>query len=489
MNLYLVVGAGPVGSTIALDLANDGHKVRVLTRSGTGPKHLNITLINGDASDAAVVIQAADAAAAIFNCANPAYHRWPEDWPPIHRSLMKAAEATGAVLVMMDNLYALGPDTTMPMREDTPMRAAGRKGAVRRTMATELLAAHDAGRLRATIVRASDFFGPGVRDAALGERVVPNVLLGKKVSVLGSLDIPHATSYMPDVARTMIAAASNEHAWGRVWQVPNSPAPTQRQAIEALASAAGTKPSVGTVPKVAMSVLGTFMPLMRELKETAYQFERPWTTDSTITESTLGVSATPLDRAAEATVNWWREEQAARPKVPRVDLVQLLRRTSAWITAIFATLWSLRLTAATGWWPIALATLAATVGLGRRANALPQRAPARVAFRTPEGRAFLRPVNRATIAQLIASAVLPIAASAIGRTELTMPIIAMTIGALVVFLSKPLGRPAVRLLGSASIVGSALACGFRGNTPAIVASIVMVASLLATSFVSSMVST
>jgi nucleoside-diphosphate-sugar epimerase len=307
MNHHVVVGAGPVGSGIATTLAGRGDRVTVLTRSGSGPSHALIARQSVDASDADALSKACADATTIFNCVNPAYHRWAEDWPPIHQALMTAAERSGAVLAMIDNLYAFGPDTAMPMTEVTPMRATGTKGAVRARMANDLLTAHAAGRLRATLARASDYYGPGVRDAALGERVVPRVLNGRKVTLLGALDIPHASSYMPDVVTTMVTIALDERAWGKPWHVPNAPASTQRRMVEAFATAAGTTAKVSAVPKVALSVLGMFNPTMRELKETWYQFAEPWIVDSTLTEQTFGLQATPIEDGGAATVKWWRD--------------------------------------------------------------------------------------------------------------------------------------------------------------------------------------
>jgi nucleoside-diphosphate-sugar epimerase len=306
MQHHLVIGSGPVGSGVALLLAEQGATVTVATRSGTGPAHPSITKVKVDATDADAIIRVATGAATIFNCVNPPYHRWETDWPPMHHAMMSAAERSGAVLVMMDNLYAFGPGTSMPMRPDTPMRAAGAKGAVRARMATDLLAAHAAGRLRATLARASDFYGPAVLGAAMGERVVPRVLAGKKVSVLGALDVPHAVSYMPDVAKTLVTLATDERAWGRPWHVPNAPAVSQRETVEAFATAAGTKVAVSSVPKAALAMLGLVNPTIRGLKETTYQFDHPWIADATDTETTFGLTATPLAVGAAATVAWWR---------------------------------------------------------------------------------------------------------------------------------------------------------------------------------------
>lgn len=303
---HLVVGAGPAGTSIALLLADRGVPVTVLTRSGTGPDHPLVTRVAGTATDADLLTQLATGAAAIHNCVNPPYHRWHIDWPPMHRAFMAAAERTGAVLVMMDNLYGFGPDATLPMGEDDPMRATGAKGATRAAMATELLAAHSAGRLRATLARASDFYGPRVTDALLGERCVPRLLAGKKVTLLGDPDALHSFSYMPDVARTMVTIATDERAWGRAWHVPNAPALTTRQTVDALAAAAGTTARITAVPKTALRLVGLASPTMRALLETWYQWSEPFVTDSALTERTFGLTATPIDVAAAETVAWWR---------------------------------------------------------------------------------------------------------------------------------------------------------------------------------------
>ena len=206
----------------------------------------------------------------------------------------------------MDNLYALGARAAMPMREDSPLHPTGPKGTVRAEMSTTLMKANAAGRLRAAIVRASDFYGPEVRISAYAERVVPRVIAGRKVSLLGSLDVPHVITYMPDVAATITATITRADTAGCTWLVPNAPAVTQRQIVESLARAAGTTAKVSTVPRVAITLGGVVVPLLRELKETWYQFAEAWTTDSTRTEQELGVTATPVDEGAAATVAWWR---------------------------------------------------------------------------------------------------------------------------------------------------------------------------------------
>ena len=308
MNHHLVIGNGPVGSGVTERLVEQGLPVTVLTRSGSGIDHPLVTRVAADAADADALTKAADGAAAIFNCANPPYHQWETAWPPIHRAIMTAAGRTGAVVTMMDNLYGFGAGSTMPMRENDPLRATGTKGGTRARMATELLAAHQAGTLRATLARASDFFGPGVRDAALGERAIPKIIAGKKVALLGRIDQPHSMSYMPDVTRTLVTIALDPTAWGHAWHVPNAPAVTQGEFVRILAKAAGTNSTASTVPKFALTAIGVVNPTMRELKETWYQFAEPFVTDSALTEGAFGLTATSLEEAARATIAWWRAQ-------------------------------------------------------------------------------------------------------------------------------------------------------------------------------------
>lgn len=133
MSHHLVVGAGPVGAATALELSTRGHEVTVVSRRGLGPSGPGITLVRADAGDVSRVQQLAAGAVAVYNCLNPAYHRWPTDWPPMAGALLRAAESSGAVLATVGNLYPYGP-VEGPMTPQTPMVATGTKARVRTRM-------------------------------------------------------------------------------------------------------------------------------------------------------------------------------------------------------------------------------------------------------------------------------------------------------------------------------------------------------------------
>lgn len=305
-----MIGFGPAGAATARLLAEQGHTVRVVTKSGRSPE-AGIEHVALDATDPERLTEAARGAAAVYSCAAPPYHRWTSAWPPLASSVCTAAEATGAVLVMLGNLYGYGP-VDGPLTESLPLAATGPKGRVRAAAWEQARTLHEQGRIRAVEVRASDFFGPGVTDGGhLAARVVPPLLRGKPVSTLGNPDAPHSWTYLPDVAGALVEVAGEERAWGRPWHVPTERAQSVREMVDRLAAQAGTGPvTVRRVPPAVLGVAALFSPLIRELKEIRYQFDRPFVVDSSAYEAAFAVRATPLDEQVKATVGWWRERAA-----------------------------------------------------------------------------------------------------------------------------------------------------------------------------------
>ncbi len=299
---HLVIGAGPVGRATAEELARAGHEVVLASRSGSGPEVAGATRVAIDATDAEALTAAAEGATAIYNCVNPpAYDKWPTLWPPVAAALLAAAERTGAVLVTASNLYAYGP-VDSPMVEGMPDAGTGVKARVRATMWADALAAHRAGRVRAVEVRGSDYMGAGVGDGGHIPRVTPRALAGKPVRVLGSPDQPHSWTDVKDMARALVAVAGTEKAWGRVWHAPTNPPRTQREAVADVCRAAGKEPVVVRgYPDLVLKVGGLVSPMLRELGETVYQFDRPYLLDSSAITRELGLEPTPWDEVCRRT--------------------------------------------------------------------------------------------------------------------------------------------------------------------------------------------
>jgi len=308
---HVITGAGPVGSTIALQLAESGVPVRLLTRSGSGPEHPLIERRRVDVSKPSAELEGAlqDAAALHHAIHGSAYDTkvWRAELPQAEQVVMDAAARAGVVVVFPESLYSYGP-VDGPIHEGLPREATQGKLGVR----TDLLRARAEHAADTVSIVASDFFGPRVRMAHAGERIITPILAGKTVSVVGSLDQPHSFTYVPDLTRAMITAVDRPDLWNSVIHAPTSPAVTQRELIAALAEAAGVPtPRMVAMPGWSVRALATVVPLMRGLTDTLYQVTDPFVMDSSAGERALGLTPTPWSDAVAETVAWWRSAQGA----------------------------------------------------------------------------------------------------------------------------------------------------------------------------------
>lgn len=303
----VVTGAGPVGWAVATQLADAGHRVRVLTRSGSGPEHPLVERRRVDVSMQEQLRAAMTEVDTVFHCIHGSRYNaevWARELPAAEQAVLGAAGEAGAVAVFPESLYSYS-HPEKPMIEDGPRQATGGKRGVR----TALLQARAASKTPTVSVVASDFFGPRVLLSHAGDRMVPRILSGKRLQVVGSADTPHSFTYVPDLAAAMIRAAATPSAWNTVLHAPSNPALSQRELAEAFATAAGVRsPKVSTIPGWVIRAAGLVSADMRELVENLYQFQEPFILDSTKSEQLLGLEPTPLDTAARATVQWWREK-------------------------------------------------------------------------------------------------------------------------------------------------------------------------------------
>jgi nucleoside-diphosphate-sugar epimerase len=297
MSRHVIVGAGAVGSATAQLLAERGEQVQIVSRRGTGPEHPAIERVTADATDPARLTAIADGAVALYNCASPQYHQWFTDWPPLAAALLTAAERSGATLVTMSNLYGYG-EVTGPIGPDTPLAATHPKLKLRADMWRDALAAHEAGRIRATEVRASDYIeANSILSTVLGKPL----LAGSRAYSPGPLDVPHSWNSISDAALTLVTVATDERAWGKVWIAPVNPPLTIRELATRFAEVNGAAPAkVTAIPYPVMWLTGVFSPMVKELRTTRYQFSKPFVSDGAATAAAFDIKPMPLDEALRA---------------------------------------------------------------------------------------------------------------------------------------------------------------------------------------------
>ncbi|WP_369130320.1 NAD-dependent epimerase/dehydratase family protein [Modestobacter roseus] len=301
MGRHVVLGKGPVGTATAQLLAERGHEVVVLSRSG-GVSTDAVAHRAVDAADAGALTTAVGAADVLYNAINPPrYDRWTRDWPPIAAAVLSAAERTG-LLVVMGSLYGYGrPDG--PITAGSPLAATDVKGRLKARMWSDALAARAAGRVRVTEARASDFVGPTVpAPQSHVVRQLATLRAGRRAWVIGDPDARHSWTYLPDVAATLVALGADPRAEGRAWLVPSGAPRSQREVLTDLAAAMGSRPArVSGIPWPVLRALGVVDSQMRELVAIRHQWDADFVMDGSETTAVLGLRATPWEDVVRAT--------------------------------------------------------------------------------------------------------------------------------------------------------------------------------------------
>jgi nucleoside-diphosphate-sugar epimerase len=309
----VVLGAGGgTGSAVVRELAARGLPVRAVTRRGASETPEGVEQLAADVGTPEGARRACEGAAVVYHCAQPPYTKWPELFPPMTQAIIDGAAAAGAKLVFADNLYVYGPPDG-PMTEETPQRAPGKKGRARIAMADAVMGAHAAGRLRCTIGRSSDYYGPRGTTSTAGESIMKPALRGKRARWLGSLDQPHTLNYLDDMARALVTLGERDLADGEVWHLPAAEPLTGREFLALVFEAAERPPRIGVASRPMIKIVGLFNPLVREVNETLYQFERPFVSDASKFQRTFGpFDATPHPEAMARTVDWFRRRGPSR---------------------------------------------------------------------------------------------------------------------------------------------------------------------------------
>src|SRR5215470_13970698 len=296
-HLHVVLGAtGGVGQALVQALAAQGAQVRAVNRSGRASVPASVEVMAADLTNRESTLAACQGAKVVYHCAGLPYDQWATYMPVWLDKVIAAVSATGATLVYTDNIYMYAP-TSQPLTEESLQAPISRKGKLRKHLAETILAAHAQGQIRATIGRAPDFYGPGVRISAVGEQFFTAVVVGKRVPWLGTLDAPHALLFVEDFARGLIALGTREQALGQVWHLPTAQALTGRQYIALASEVVGVPAKSLAVPGLMLRVLGLTNPVLRETVELLYEFNEPLLFDGSKYTHAFGGTPTPHQEA------------------------------------------------------------------------------------------------------------------------------------------------------------------------------------------------
>jgi nucleoside-diphosphate-sugar epimerase len=302
---HVVAGLGAVGRAVISELLARGLPVRAIARHPAADLPREVDLVEADVTDPDAARRAMTGAAVVYHVASAPYHRWPELLPPLMRGVLDGAASTGARIIYADNMYAYGP-VDGPLTEDLPSRATGPNGRVRTALADQLMEAHASGTVRATIGRASDYYGPFGRQSIAGERLFDPALAGKTTRVLGDPDLPHTFTYLGDFARGLVTLGTHDEALGEIWHLPSAETLSTREFARLVFEVAGQPLELGVLPSPLLTVLALVSPTLRAVREQQYQREMPWVVDHSKFAKAFGADVTPHRAAMAITLDWYR---------------------------------------------------------------------------------------------------------------------------------------------------------------------------------------
>lgn len=123
-------------------------------------------------------------------------------------------------------------------------------------------------------------------------------------------DQPHDFAYVPDIARAVWSLLDAPGAdFGQSWHVPQAPIRTTRQVLALGATEAGVSLKIRRVPMTLLPVLGAFNPMLSEMVEMRFQWDRPYRVDSTKFTRRFWDDPTPFEVGVARTMASFRPAQ------------------------------------------------------------------------------------------------------------------------------------------------------------------------------------
>ncbi len=304
--MQTILGSGgAIGSLLAKELVHYTNKIRLVARH---PKKVNETdeLVTADLTNAAAVLKAVEGSAVVYLCVGLTYKLsvWQTEWPAIMQNTIAACIQYKAKLVFLDNVYMYAKSEIPMMKEDSLPDPPSKKGQVRLQLVNMIMDEVKKGNLTALIARSADFYGPAVNTSMLKISVFDNFSKGKKAMWLADATKIHSFTYTPDAAKATALLGNTDDAYGQVWHLPTSPEKlTGKDFVNMIAADMNVKAAYSKLSKFMLSVLGIFMPMLRELKEMQYQNDRDYFFDSSKFEKRFGVKPTSYADGIKEIVN------------------------------------------------------------------------------------------------------------------------------------------------------------------------------------------
>jgi nucleoside-diphosphate-sugar epimerase len=195
---------------------------------------------------------------------------------PVHTAnIIAAARMSGATVMIVGNVYVFGRNAPEIYTEDIPCAPTTRKGAIRVTMEHTFEAAATARGVRSIILRGGDFI-EREKTGNWFDSYMTNKLHKGEFTYPGRRDAVHAWAYLPDMARAMVGLAEVRDRLPAFASFGFEGYSLTGDALhKAVELAVGRSLKIARFPWPLLLVAGVFSPLMREVLEMRYLWDRP----------------------------------------------------------------------------------------------------------------------------------------------------------------------------------------------------------------------
>ena len=308
--MQTILGAGGViGTELAKALTTYTQEIRLVSRN---PKKVNPSdeIIPTDLTKIRQVERAVEGSEVVYLTAGLDYKVkvWEEQWPLLMHNVIRACKMHQAKLVFFDNVYMYDPNHLYHMTEETPINPNSKKGAVRAYIAQTLQDEIEEGDLTALIARAADFIGS--KNSVLAEMVCKNLKADKKAMWFSSADKIHNFTNVGDAAKATAILGNTPDAYNQVWHLPTDRTPlTGKQWVALFANAMNTEAKIQVLPAWMTGALGLFIPVLKEVKEMLYQYDRDYLFDSTKFEERFSYKPAGPEEAVKRTVEAFEKQE------------------------------------------------------------------------------------------------------------------------------------------------------------------------------------
>ena len=223
------------------------------------------------------------------------YKVWKRQWPLLIKNVIGACLNHNARLVFFDNIYMYDGSDLNPITEKHPINPLSKKGKVRAGITQMIWDAVEKDGLHALIARAADFYGPSIKNTSLLTEMVLNPLSkGKKANWMASGKYKHSFTYTPDAGKATALLGNTNDAYGQVWHLPSASNPfAGKEWIENIAKELGVKPKYQLLKKPFLRLMGIFIPVLGEMVEMMYQYDRDYVFSSEKFEKRFDFKPTP----------------------------------------------------------------------------------------------------------------------------------------------------------------------------------------------------